>query len=247
MNAPRPVPDLNHPPAAVHDPPGAETAVGLVRVRAWDRVVRITHWVIAFGILILSITGIYIGHPYIVVPGEARFHFVMGTMKVVHFYTAIAFTLAVLGRIVWMFTGSVTARWNQFIPAQRKRQKALLHTLMFYLFLKKRPPACIGHNPLAGAAYGVIFMLYLVMITTGLALYAPHAIGSPLGWFDWIGPLYGGVETARWIHHVVMWMLIGFFIHHLYSATLVAMIEKNGTLDSIVSGYKWVPPEDLEE
>ena len=34
---------------------------------------------------------------------------------------------------------------------------------------------------------------------------------------------------ARWIHHVVMWLLLGFTVHHVYSAVLVAIIEKNGT------------------
>ena len=51
---------------------------------------------------------------------------------------------------------------------------------------------------------------------------------------------------ARWIHHIVMWLLLGFTVHHVYSAVLVAIIEKNGTLDSIFSGYKWVPRRDLE-
>ena len=34
---------------------------------------------------------------------------------------------------------------------------------------------------------------------------------------------------ARWIHHIVMWLLLGFTVHHVYSAVLVAIIEKNGT------------------
>jgi len=38
-----------------------------------------------------------------------------------------------------------------------------------------------------------------------------------------------------------MWLLIGFFVHHLYSAWLMSEIERNGTLESIFSGYKFVP------
>ena len=55
----------------------------------------------------------------------------------------------------------------------------------------------------------------------------------------------GGAQVARWIHHVVMWLLIGFVVHHVYSAVLMAIVEGNGTVESIVSGYKFVPHEDL--
>jgi Ni,Fe-hydrogenase I cytochrome b subunit len=40
--------------------------------------------------------------------------------------------------------------------------------------------------------------------------------------------------------------LIGFAVHHIYSAVLVSLVEKNGEIDSIVSGYKWVSEEDRE-
>lgn len=220
----------------------------LVRVRVWDRVVRITHWVVFFSMIVLVITGLYIGNPWLTAPGEASQNFRMGTMKIVHFYAAIAFSLAVIARVIWMFTGTRHARWQNFVPYQRARLRGLWGTLRFYTFFERRPPAFEGHNPLAGAAYLVIFGLYFVMILTGLGLYAMSAhVGSPLVHFAFLNDLFGGAQTARWIHHIVMWMLIGFFIHHLYSATLVSIVEKNGTLDSIVSGNKWMPPKDLDK
>ena len=38
------------------------------------------------------------------------------------------------------------------------------------------------------------------------------------------------------------WM---FFIHHIYTAILVSTEEENGLMDSIFSGYKFVPEEEL--
>lgn len=219
----------------------------LVRVRVWDRVVRITHWLIFFSMIVLVITGAYIGNPWISAPGQASQSFRMGTMKIVHFYGAIVFTLSVLARIVWMFTGTRHARWPNFVPYQPRRRRGFVETLKFYTFIRRRPPAFEGHNPLAGAAYLVIFGLYLVMILTGLGLYAIGAdIDSPMRWFVFLNDWFGSAQTARFIHHIVMWMLIGFFIHHLYSAILVSVVEKNGTLDSIVSGNKWLRPKDLD-
>ncbi len=217
------------------------------RIRVWDLVVRVTHWTIAFSILGLSITGIYIGHPYIVVAGQARDHFVMGTMKVVHFYFAIAFTLAALTRIVWMFVGKRHARWFNLIPTTRERFKEMRETAAFYLFFRNHPPHCPGHNPLAGAAYVFVFGLYLVMIATGLGLYAGEAHAEYMRSFHFLLTLSGGPQMARYIHHIVMWLLIGFFVHHLYSVILMAVKDQNGMIDSIITGDKWMVRSRVEK
>jgi Ni/Fe-hydrogenase 1 B-type cytochrome subunit len=61
-----------------------------------------------------------------------------------------------------------------------------------------------------------------------------------------MSPLVGGLYVARWIHHAVMWLLLGFAVHHVYSAVLMSTVEANATMESIFSGYKFVPREDLE-
>ncbi len=223
-----------------------ETSSDLVPVYVWQIPVRITHWLIALSLLMLSVTGLYIGRPFMTVPGQAGQWFVMGWMKIIHFYAAIVFTTAVIVRVIWMFTGNKYARWDKFLSVYRTRQRGILPTVLFYSFLRDKPPAYVGHNPVAGSAYLLVFGLYFLAIGTGLVMYAPSAdVGSPLRWFAWLAPLFGGLQIARWIHHVVMWLLLGFTLHHVYSAVLVASIEKNGTIDSIVAGYKWVPKHDL--
>jgi hypothetical protein len=42
-----------------------------------------------------------------------------------------------------------------------------------------------------------------------------------------------------------MWLLLGFAVHHVYSAVLMSQVEQHATMESIVSGYKFVPREDL--
>jgi Ni/Fe-hydrogenase 1 B-type cytochrome subunit len=219
-----------------------------VRVYVWDLVVRTTHWVTALAIVLLTVSGIYIGRPFIISSGPATQAFVMGWMKVVHFYAAIAFTLAVLARIAWMFMGSRDARWSELVPVTLDRLRALFETLKFYLFLRSHPPPARGHNALAGAAYAVVFGLYLVMIGSGLALYGQSAgVGSPMRWFAELLPIFGGAQTARWLHHVGMWVLIVFVVQHVYSAWLTSRVEKNGTMDSIFTGYKFVPRDEARE
>lgn len=219
----------------------------IVRVYVWQVPVRVTHWLIALSIVVLSATGFYIGHPFITVSGEARAHFVMGWVKVVHGYTAYVFITAVLVRIIWMFTGNTYARWDKFIPVHRSRVRGLWPTLRFYLFALRKPPGFVGHNPVAGLTYVAVFALYFLAIFTGLTLRGASApVDSPVHVFASLAPVFGGLQAARWFHHAVMWLLLGFAVHHVYSAVLMSTIEANATVESIFSGYKFVPEEDLK-
>jgi Ni/Fe-hydrogenase 1 B-type cytochrome subunit len=222
------------------------SASDIVRVYVWEAPVRIAHWLIALSIVVLSVTGYYIGRPFIIAPGPAEQSFVMGWMKVIHTYTAFVFIAAVLARIVWMFTGNKYAHWDKFIPAHPSRRRGFWPTIRFYLFAMRKPPGFVGHNPVAGATYTLVFGLYFLALLTGLML---RGAGSPphslLRWFTSLSPLIGGLYIARWVHHAVMWLLLGFAVHHVYSAILMSTVEANATVESIFSGYKFVPREDL--
>lgn len=209
------------------------------RYYAWQIPVRVCHWAIALSIVVLAITGIYIGRPFVVVAGEARFLYVMGYARAIHTYAAIVFSVAVLARIAWMFLGNTFARWTQFIPTTPERLRGMWGTFLFYTFIRRHAPPAPGHNPLAGLAYSGVFGLYLVQVATGLALFSASShIASPLRVFTFLVPLLGGLQTARLIHHVVMWMLLAFAVHHVYSAWLMDITEKNGTMGSIFSGWR---------
>src|SRR5271157_4394926 len=147
----------------------------IVRVYVWELPVRAAHWLVAGSILVLATTGFYIGHPFISVPGPARDHFVTGTIKVVHFYAAIVFTLAVLVRVGWMFVGNRFARWSQFVPKSRGRWRNGFEMLEFYLSVRREPPPAVGHNALAGITYGLVFLFFFTMIGTGLAMHSASA------------------------------------------------------------------------
>ena len=213
---------------------------GIERVYVWDLLVRMSHWIIMMSVFILAITGIYIGTPYLIPTGPASEQLVMANMKAVHFYTAIIFTLAVASRIAWMFVGSYYARWHQFVPMTPRRRRDVLGMLKFYMFLSKEPPMNVGHNPLAGSFYVLVFLLYLTMIFTGFALYSVSSVGYMQMW-EFLVPIFGGLQMARWIHHIAMWFILGFVAHHIWSAMLVSRVEGMGLIDSLFSGYKFLP------
>ena len=218
----------------------------LVRVYVWQWPVRLTHWLTAYSILILAVTGYYMGHPFVIVSGPAGQHFVMGWVKTIHFFTAIVFALSVVTRVLWMFMGNRYATWDKFIPVEKRRLTGLWDSLRYYLFQLRQPPGFVGHNPLAGFTYLFVFLIYFLMVTTGLALYNVNApVGSAFRGFHFLLPLWGGAQTARLFHHIGMWMLLAFAVHHVYSAVLMSQVEARGTVESMASGYKFVPCEDL--
>jgi Ni/Fe-hydrogenase 1 B-type cytochrome subunit len=225
--------------------PGAQE-VCLTNVYVWEWPVRLTHWLTAGSIWVLSVTGIYIGFPFLIVSGEAAQAFWTGRMRVIHLYAAIVFTLSVLSRLLWMFMGNRYARWYNFIPVTRERWRGMARTVRYYLFGLRLPPGYVGHNPLAGLTYAFLFLAFLVQIATGFALYAGSAsYASPMRVFAFLGPLFGGLQSTRFIHHLIMWLIWPFFVHHVYSAILMSQVEPTATVESIFSGHKFVPAVEV--
>ena len=61
--------------------------------------------------------------------------------------------------------------------------------------------------------------------------------------FQFLIPLCGGLQMARFVHHICMWLVIGFAAHHIWSAFLVGTVERSSLIDSIFSGYKVLHPD----
>ena len=205
----------------------------------WEVPVRVTHWVNVLSIAILSVTGFFIGSPHTLALSPSEY--VMGWVRFIHFVTGYAFAISVLSRIYWMFMGNEYARWRQFVPwVTPEGRRHMLDTFRYYTFVSKEGPHPVGHNALAGTAYSGVFVLYLVMVMTGFSLYSEQAptgiMHKSLGWMFALFTNQG----MRLTHHMVMWLLIGFVIHHVYSAWLMDIKERGGVMSSIFGGYKAV-------
>jgi len=209
----------------------------------WEVPVRVTHWVNFLAIITLSVTGIFIGTPTTLAHEPSQF--VMGWMRFVHFVAAYAFSISVISRIYWMFVGNTYASWREFVPFLTARgRERMLDTFKYYTFLSKKSPHTVGHNTLAGTAYAAVFILYLVMIFTGFALYSEHAPRSLLHKLtSWLFILFSN-QGLRLTHHMTMWLLVGFAIHHVYSAWLMDVKERSGVMSSIFGGYKAVKQKE---
>ncbi len=148
----------------------------LVRVYVWQIPVRVTHWLIALSIVVLSVTGLYIGQPVHDRAGPAAQSFVMGWMKVIHGYTAYVFIAAVLARVIWMFTGNKYARWDKFsagAPRTRQQGHACRRcSSTCSCATSRRATSATTRSP--ASAYALVFGLYFLAILDRLG----HARGQ---------------------------------------------------------------------
>ncbi|HSB71045.1 MAG TPA: Ni/Fe-hydrogenase, b-type cytochrome subunit [Candidatus Methylomirabilis sp.] len=207
-------------------------------VYVWEVPVRLIHWTIFLSLIVLCISGYYIGDPYIVVRGEAYGSYLMGWMRFIHPVVAFVFTYCVLGRIYWAFAGNRWASWRELIPLSRERRQGMPRMLRYYLFLERDPHPAVGHNPLAGISYFFVYLSFLLQILTGFALRSsayPHGFWP--GAFGWVLTLFG-TQHVRLVHHLLMYVIVAWVLHHVYSAILVDHEERSGLITSIFTGYK---------
>ena len=217
----------------------------LVRTYVWEKPVRIAHWLIFFSFAALSFTGLYIHHPFLISSGHAAF--LMAKMRFIHEVSGFVLIAAFILRVYWFFKGNFWSRWSAFIPIRREQWQGIGDMLEFYLFLRFEPGRRVGHNPLAALSYVVVYLMILVEILTGLALY-DQVVHNPvlhqfIGWL----PLLIEPAYLRLIHFFLMFVLFAFVIFHVYASVLVSQEEENGELDSIFSGWKFMPAGALRQ
>jgi Ni/Fe-hydrogenase 1 B-type cytochrome subunit len=201
----------------------------------WQVPVRLTHWVNVLAILVLSATGLYIGNPFL--SGSVS---LMAWVRGVHRITAYVFIGSLALRTYWAFAGNRWASWRELFPYfWRDGRRGMIQTFLYYTFLRRQPPGAVGHNPMAGLAYSAVVALMFLEVATGFALQSLGGTGWRTVAFGWVFSLVGP-QSVRLVHHMIMWMLLGFMVHHVYSSLLMDAEEKNGLMTSIFSGYKFV-------
>lgn len=204
----------------------------------WEVPVRLTHWLFVLSIVAFSVTGLYIGSPYLYAVSTKEY--IMGWMRFIHFVAAYVFLMSFIIRMYWALMGNKYACFCVWFPFTGKKMREFIDTLKFYLLIRNKPPDNAGHTALAGFTYFIIYLLFLFEIFSGFALYSVNHTGAIWtvlgGWMT--GFMY--LPMIRLYHHLVMYVLIAFAILHVYLAIFADSREKNGLLLSIFSGYKFV-------
>jgi Ni/Fe-hydrogenase 1 B-type cytochrome subunit len=211
-------------------------------VYVYETPVRLWHWINALSILVLAVTGYFIGSPLPTMPGEASANFLMGYIRFAHFAAAFVFAIGFLGRFYWSFVGNHHARQLFRLPIFRAGfLEEVLFELRWYLFLEKEPRKYEGHNPLAQVVMFMMLTLGSVfMIFTGFALYSEGA--GEGSWFDfffgWVIPLFGQSQDVHTWHHLGMWFILIFIMAHVYVAIREDIMSRQSLISTMISGWR---------
>lgn len=211
-------------------------------VYLWGWPIRATHWVAVASFIVLIVTGFYIGGPYFVTGGEASQHYLMGTIRFTHFAAAGVLVACGIIRVYWLFAGNPFERWRALFPLGGNDWINLGKQVKYYLMIRpERAPHYLGHNPLQQLSYTALYVVVLVQIITGFALYGQSYPGG--GWYTmvgWVVPYLGGLQAVRFVHHILTWVFLIFVPIHIYLALRADLLERSGTISSIISGGRFV-------
>jgi Ni/Fe-hydrogenase 1 B-type cytochrome subunit len=173
-------------------------AITIKRVKVWSGLLRVSHWLMAFAVLILLGTGWLLGSVPQAYEALLDYHYLAG-------YALIA---GLLLRAWLLFFGRATDRLADLVP-RRRQFSAMLDMLRFYLSFGRWPlPAWYAHNPLWQPVYLLLLMLLAVQVLTGVFAYAPYLLAgrAPVEWHA-SGAVILGAITA--LH------LLAVFLHDL--------------------------------
>lgn len=213
-------------------------------VYVYEAPVRLWHWINALAIVVLAVSGYFIGSPLPSVPGEASERFLMGYIRFAHFAAGYVLAVGLLGRLYWAVVGNHHARELFTLPVTQPAYWREVRAMgAWYLFLRERPNQYVGHNPMARLAmfFGYL-LLTLFMIATGFALYGEGAQAGSWAhtlFTSWVIPLFGGnSQTVHTWHHLGMWALVCFVILHVYAAIREDIMGRQSIVSTMISGHR---------
>ena len=201
--------------------------------------VRILHWLRAFAIVALALTGAYIAWPFFMRAGDTN-TLVQGWIRYVHLLVG------------FVFIGVTLVRGYLFLFAKETRERASFKDLISIKswITQMKSYFWVGHldkagiyGPLQLTAYAGITVLAILASITGLVLYAyvyHHGLGGALRpAADMVVNLAGGLARVRYWHHVLAWAFVIFIPIHIYMVVWTGLRFKHNSVEVIITGYNY--------
>lgn len=181
---------------------------------------------------VLGMSGTDARPEYVGFPGWATVPSVrdLATGRVVHFFFAwvLVGTLA-----IWAIASLLNGHLWRDVILKPRDLRALPRDILEHLRFRFHHGR--SYTPLQKVAYfGVFFVLFPLIILTGLSMSPTMNAGWP-----WLVELFGGRQTARTIHFIVMVLLVLFFVVHIAMVVLAGPINE---LRSMITGYYRTSP-----
>jgi thiosulfate reductase cytochrome b subunit len=216
----------------------------------------VTHWITFLCFLVLLLTGLEIvvshprfywgetgnvnTHPLFTIPIPASrgtvptgYKYVMpdqnGWSRYLHFQTA---WILVITGLVYIIAGLVSGHFRKNLLPETGQRTLRSYWRRAAHYLRRSPPDASethSYNVLQRTAYlGVIFVLFPLIIWTGLALSPAFNSAFPIA-----VNLLGGRQTARTLHFFITWALVLFLLIHV---TMVALSGFKTRMRAMITG-----------
>jgi thiosulfate reductase cytochrome b subunit len=189
---------------------------------------RFWHWLQAAIIIFLGVTGFEIH-------GSLRFFGYDQAVKY-HNFASLCFLVLIVFAVFWHFT---TGEWKQYLPT-RKNLKAQFEYYISGIFRNAPHPTkktvLSKLNPLQKLVYAGLKVLVIpVMVLSGL-LYMFYRYPQR---YEVLSLNIDGLQVIATLHTIGAFLLLAFFIAHLYLITTGRTVTSN--LKAMITGYEELP------
>lgn len=207
-------------------------------VYVWQWPVRCFHWLNALCIMVLFLTGLYMGWPVLQPAGEAYKNFVLGWVRYIHFVTAYIMLALWILRIYWFFAGNLHAR-NLFRFWRRDAWASVFgHSRDLALASPRAAQELPGEDGLARLVHSLFFLAVVFIAVSGFALYGLiHPTGIPAKLTTWFVALFPSARTIVYWHHLAAWFFPLFALLHIYQVVRTDILARHGLVSSMISGF----------
>ncbi len=205
---------------------------------------RWTHWLRAISIFVLTVTGFYLAYVFIApAPSDEPVIFLNAKFRMWHIIAGFLLIAVSLFKL-YLFILDGVSKKERISFLDFVSPTVWFAQIKYYLFMGEHPHLRGVYNPLQFIAYIGLYAMIFVISLTGLILHVHcyQAGGIGLALYDYMRPLeamMGGLAMVREIHHIVMWGILIFLPVHIYMAIFNSIMGKEGSMDAIISGYKF--------
>lgn len=183
-------------------------------IKVWDLWVRVGHWSLVTSFVICYFTQ----------EDEYELHLQVGYFLL---------TLIVI-RFLWGFIGTRHARFSDFV----RSPPAVIRYLK--LFIKKRSPAYVGHNPAGGMMIVLLLLGNLVIALSGIALDGAENRSGPLGGTT----IFMYTSYANTVHVWATNITLGFITLHLLGIITTSLMHRENLVRAMITGKKRVKTDE---
>jgi Ni/Fe-hydrogenase 1 B-type cytochrome subunit len=213
----------------------------------WSWPIRLTHWLTFLSVLVLTVSGYYIAFPpdFIAPKGEPYQNFFMANLRFVHFVAAIVLVISFLSATYLIFFYRFHSLWKDIRPTPGNLKQAW-RSILYYCGFSDRHLRYDYLEPMSLISILTYTLLALLLIFTGIAMYiAPRAISGFWAGFlsfisGWTVALFGSLQGVRVAHHICMWLLLAWFVIHVYFQIWKSVRLKQYDISAIIGGYKFI-------